>query len=392
VPTTPETVKGTESPDPAAAAPTEDNESNVAAIQKSQQQDEGKPATTTTKSKKKHRTRISVTTQENDEEEGEDEDDDDSSAPEIETFEAVDDRNISDEGDSQMMELNTTVDSAVNETGVDSTFDEEQAPDDEDKTSKNLLDTFEGCDILPDSLKAMLPESWQQTTATEETVVEEPPKKMSYYSDEFATNFLQELLKNGFALVYHQPSLTIEEENADWQGRSVTMNFKPGVCNALEVFQPEIEWSTMGGGKDKKILTRSVSMLDIHSIAVSSTNDMRDNLEAGEQEEIQCFFTMTTKSGDIHVLRGNGSEFATLHPVSASVYEMKKNGKMFAKLDYRPEASPTGSLIEVFTTNGRRIAAVSRDYMKEMLELYVEPPMDYVLMLIGSISILRLAG
>lgn len=192
VPTTPETVKGTESPDPAAAAPIEDKESNVAVIQESQQQDENKPATTTTKSKKKHRTRISVTTQENDEEEGEDEDDDDdSSAPEIETFEAVDDRNISDEGDSQMMELNTTVDSAVNETGVDSTFDEEQAPDDEDKTSKNLLDTFEGCDILPDSLKAMLPESWQQTTAIEETVVEEPPKKMSYYSDEFATNFLQ---------------------------------------------------------------------------------------------------------------------------------------------------------------------------------------------------------
>lgn len=93
----------------------------------------------------------------------------------------------------------------------------------------------------------------------------------------------------------------MEEEKADWQGRSVAMNFKAGACNALEVFQPEIEWSTMGGGKDTKILTRSVSLLDIHSISVSSTNDMRDKVEDGESEEIQCFFTLTTKSGDIHV-------------------------------------------------------------------------------------------
>ena len=105
----------------------------------------------------------------------------------------------------------------------------------------------------------------------------------------------------GFALVYHQPSLTIEEEKADWQGRSVTMNFKAGICNALEIFQPEIEWSTMGGGKGEKILTRSVPLLDIHSMTVSSIDDLRDNLEAGESEDVQCFFTMTTKSGDIHV-------------------------------------------------------------------------------------------
>jgi len=116
-----------------------------------------------------------------------------------------------------------------------------------------------------------------------------------------AALFPQELVNVAFALVYHQPSLRIEESKADWQGRSVTMTLKPGVCNALEVFQPEIEWSTMGGGKETKILTRSVSLIDIHSITVSSTDDMRDSLEPGEKEEIQCFFTLTTKSGDIHV-------------------------------------------------------------------------------------------
>jgi hypothetical protein len=79
------------------------------------------------------------------------------------------------------------------------------------------------------------------------------------------------------------------------------MNFKPGICNALEVLQPGIEWSTMGGGKDKQVLTRSVDLIDIHSIGVSSSDDMRDDLEAGDLEEVQCFFTLTTKSGDIHV-------------------------------------------------------------------------------------------
>lgn len=86
------------------------------------------------------------------------------------------------------------------------------------------------------------------------------------------------------------------------------MNFKHGICNALEVLQPGVEWSTMGGGKDKKVLTRAVDLIDIHSIAVSSSDDMRDDLEAGELEEIQCFFTLTTKSGDIHVFEALNKE------------------------------------------------------------------------------------
>jgi hypothetical protein len=100
-------------------------------------------------------------------------------------------------------------------------------------------------------------------------------------------------------------------------------------------------------------------------------------------------------SGGIQILRGNGSDFATLHPVSPSEYEIRKNGSTFATLAAYREGSATGYLVEAFTANRRRIAAVNRDQVRlgsgeTMLELYVEPQMDFVLMLISSISILRL--
>ncbi|CAJ1946824.1 unnamed protein product [Cylindrotheca closterium] len=307
VPTTPETAES-----PGTAVPTnpasisEGSETMAVDNQESKFEDDKK-----SRVKKKHRTRISVTTPDKSDKDTNGsgaarQNQDDDTPPSTQHFD-----------EPEMYEDNKTKDDAhrSGDTAGDNTLflDDDEVNLEEDENirredttvNRNLLGSFEGCDILPDALKVMLPESWQQRgngTAEQGVIlVEKPPKKMSYYSEEFATKFLQELLKSGFALVYHQPSLTIEEEKADWQGRSVTMNFKTGVCNALQVFQPEIEWSTMGGGKDTKILTRSVSLLDIHSVSVSSADDMRDNLEAGEIEEIQCFFTLTTKTGDIHV-------------------------------------------------------------------------------------------
>lgn len=317
-PTTPETIKAAETPNtvpPNPASAASENESQTPIVQPEKAENEEKPASTP--AKKKHRTRISVTTPEKNDEGSNDLDLEDES-PDLDSFNSEQLLNELEQSDDRSNnEVDKSHDTEADEAGLDSTFLED---DDEEKNgnvhneekmlrddpiNKDLLSNFEGCYILPDSLEAMLPESWQQNGQARDeqdtVLMQEPLKKMSYYSEEFATNFLQELLNVAFALVYHQPSLTIEEEKADWQGRSVTMNFKAGVCNALEVFQPEIEWSTMGGGKDTKILTRSVSLIDIHSITVSSTDDMRDNLEPGESEEIQCFFTLTTKSGDIHV-------------------------------------------------------------------------------------------
>lgn len=121
----------------------------------------------------------------------------------------------------------------------------------------------------------------------------------------FYINTIQELHKMGFALVYHQPAF---EHQGDWQGRSVTLLYKPGVCNAVEISQPTIEWSTLGGGKQPNILTRSIELMDIHSIIVSTSDDVKGKMDSNDGEDIQCFFTVTTKSGDVHVFEALSKE------------------------------------------------------------------------------------
>jgi hypothetical protein len=162
--------------------------------------------TLATPTKKKHRTRISVTTPEK--EHGE-------PAPET-TNEDAEDPGLSDaanqvldeleanEGDAAQTETGDapkaeqSTESPVNVDGQETTPEaatpEESKPEAKN-VNKNLLGTFEACDIFPESLEAMLPESWQQSKEvveeTETKEPEEPPKKMSYYNEEFATKFLE---------------------------------------------------------------------------------------------------------------------------------------------------------------------------------------------------------
>lgn len=209
VPTTPETTKGEDSPDAAAPPnPTSipvESETETAGILESRVEDDKTPVAN--RSKKKHRTRISVTTPEKSDKDtsdwgatGEDQDrNTPTSTQDLDELEMSVDKSTDD--------IDTFGEAAANESGVYSTFgiddngenfdnsqDDEKIPR-EDAVNKNLLSSFEGCDILPDALKAMLPGSWQQagsaTAGEDATVVEEPPKKMSYYSEEFATSFLQ---------------------------------------------------------------------------------------------------------------------------------------------------------------------------------------------------------
>jgi hypothetical protein len=111
----------------------------------------------------------------------------------------------------------------------------------------------------------------------------------------------------GYALVYHQPI----SDGEDWVGRSVTLVLRPGICNDQEIVQPKLEFATMGGGKRNEVETRSVGLLDIHSIATSpNAEEMRDDMEDNDNneeaddddDELQCFFTMTTTDGEVHVL------------------------------------------------------------------------------------------
>jgi hypothetical protein len=123
-------------------------------------------------------------------------------------------------------------------------------------------------------------------------------------------------LNVGFPLVHHQPARAEPDddddsitEQEDWLGRSVTMILRPGTCNALRVVQPQLEWSTLGGGMAVEIETRSIGLLDIHSISTSALEENRDDEEEeSDGEDLLCFFTITTKAGHVHVFESITSE------------------------------------------------------------------------------------
>lgn len=202
VPATPETAKGAESPDTSTASPASISAENVTKPVYSQElktQDEDQ--TGVTKAKKKHRTRISVTTP--DEvtgvlgNMGEQADVDTNSSTETLDEREISDENIETRPDNSVDPDHIPVDRTFlddDEPDIETTQNDESNPN-EVTVNKNPLSNFEGCDILPDSLKAMLPESWQQadnsTDPSDVTSVKEPAEKMSYYSEEFATSFLQ---------------------------------------------------------------------------------------------------------------------------------------------------------------------------------------------------------
>jgi hypothetical protein len=120
--------------------------------------------------------------------------------------------------------------------------------------------------------------------------------------------FLQEILNVGYALIHHVPS-----GQGDWSGRSATLILRPGTCNATTTVPPCLEWTTMGGGTQTDIATKSISMLNIHSITSSNyvedvddednaaANNNNNDDEAAENEELQCLFTITTTNGEVQV-------------------------------------------------------------------------------------------
>lgn len=127
-------------------------------------------------------------------------------------------------------------------------------------------------------------------------------------------NFLQELLNVGYALVHHEQLIADDnddddndEDEGDWVGRSVTLIMRPGICNAIQVNAPCLEWSTLGGGLQTSIETKAVSLLDIYSIKPSNIEDaleeeVEEDNNGDAQEELQSFFTLTTKQGKVYVM------------------------------------------------------------------------------------------
>jgi hypothetical protein len=118
-------------------------------------------------------------------------------------------------------------------------------------------------------------------------------------------------LNFGYALVHHYQPATNED---DLIGRSVTLILRPGICNAIQVVPPQLEWSTMGGGQQTEIETKSIGLLDIHSIAASNAEDQNDDnrgdevVEEEDDDDMQCFFSVTTKQGHVHVMEAITSD------------------------------------------------------------------------------------
>lgn len=84
------------------------------------------------------------------------------------------------------------------------------------------------------------------------------------------------------------------------------MTLRPGVCTASTLEHPCIEWMTMGGGKEQTIESVSIGLFDIDSVAMSS---LRDGLDGDnndfatdcDTDDLDCFFTLTSKDGEIHL-------------------------------------------------------------------------------------------
>lgn len=116
----------------------------------------------------------------------------------------------------------------------------------------------------------------------------------------------QEITKDGIPLLYHQPPSDPNVE--DWTGRSVKMFVIPGNSNGDKMLQPTLEWSTMGGGWSRtgtsNVVTTSVDLLSIHSLLDSS--DVEE--ERDDDGADVCFFTITTKAGNVHVFEAQSYE------------------------------------------------------------------------------------
>ena len=131
----------------------------------------------------------------------------------------------------------------------------------------------------------------------------------------------------GFTLVYHRE---IDEDS--WIGRTVTMVFRPGVCSAEKIVEPAIEWRTMVGGKSTIVETKAMELFSIDSVNTSNDGGtvkletipntakppIREDKEEASQnismcnisfssnkeEEFDCFFTITSEDGEIHLFEG----------------------------------------------------------------------------------------
>jgi hypothetical protein len=109
----------------------------------------------------------------------------------------------------------------------------------------------------------------------------------------------------GFTLVHHTPG----DDDDDWIGRTVNLSFRLGVCTARKLVGPSIEWTIVGGGKVKKVETHSIRLFDIDAVVMSNIRKELDPVNSQiYDDELDCFFTVTRKSGDVYLFEALSSE------------------------------------------------------------------------------------
>lgn len=105
------------------------------------------------------------------------------------------------------------------------------------------------------------------------------------------------MLNIGYTLIYYNP---VHDED-DWIGRTVNLNFRPGVCTDNKIVQPTIEWSTMMGGKTNVVDTTSMNLLNIDAISGSKSTQGTALNSGYDSDDFDCFFTITSQGGEVYL-------------------------------------------------------------------------------------------
>lgn len=92
----------------------------------------------------------------------------------------------------------------------------------------------------------------------------------------------------------------------EWKGHSVTMFLLQGSYQGSKIVHPRLEWPT----PEQQLWTTeqpgTVNLMDIQSISDSSQDEVRDDIEAVGLETMDlCFFSITTKDGDVHMFESS---------------------------------------------------------------------------------------
>jgi len=132
-----------------------------------------------------------------------------------------------------------------------------------------------------------------------------------HYDEAFTKRFIRRMTTKGAALLYLQAPGTEGNQSSDWKGRTVAMLIQKGTSTPQqqECIQPRLEWSTVTGGQTFEVATTSIGLLDIMSISASS-----DDVDTSQQEEEDslkeglCFFTITSKEGDVYMFESNSQD------------------------------------------------------------------------------------